>query len=318
MNIKKSVPLLALEASSPQELSAHLTEAIRGQGVKPRAAAVSIDEPQVMICPFRLDSGAVRDLEHHLISEAVEIMSLTPDEIVLDFQITSSDQKTVQGLYMCIPKNLFEEYLDVLDRKYCNPVKVTERFLASVDWLYQQGKLQDRRICFLDCVRADAIHVFIGNRGECELLRKIPYGDLDEARKEIIQSLRSASAKSSVKHYDHVYCYGGFDGMENLKSALRGIFHAEIEDLAAVDRKAALIDGRAYFSLNLVRKYNFSPGQLRLIQAGANILIALCVMISALMGLQMIKKNAEVNRVKEYYKNAEYQHAVELRNNLKK
>jgi len=50
---------------------------------------------------------------------------------------------------------------------------------------------------------------------------------------------------------------------------------------------------------------------------GANILLALCVMISALMGFQMLKKGINISKVKGYYQDSEYQYAVQLRDNLK-
>ena len=353
--MRKHFFVLPLEASSPAELNTNLTEEIQRNGAHSKPAAVSLDEPKAMVCPFQVEAAAAKDLQHHLLSDAGEILSLTPDEIVLDYQITKSDPKTVAGLYLCMPKGLFEDYLKVLDRKYFNAVKVTERFLASVDWLYQQGKLSEKRVCFLDFSVQGTVSLFISGHGECELLRKIRYEDYEEARKEIIQSLRSASAKSSAKHYDHIYYHGGFDSFDgvqappfkagtkdaaqshpepspalksgacrrgdeinSLAASLKEIFQADIEEVAAIDRKAALTGGKKYFKLNLIRKYNFSENQLKYIYAGVNIVVALCLMNLALTGLQMVKKNLEVSRVKDYYKAEEIQYALELKENLAK
>ena len=310
--------IIGLDAASAKEMEANLTEMLRKGGARPRAVVVSISEPKVMICPFQLERDAMKDVEHHLLSEAVEIMSLTPDEIVLDFQVTSADPKMVKGIYMCIPKDLLEQYLNVLDKKFLNPLKITEQFLVNIDRLFQLGKLSGQRICFLDFSAPPTVSLFISSKGECELLRKIRYEDYEEAQREIIQSLRSAIARNSVKHYDHVYYLGGFAQMAGLAASLREIFRTETEGFEAIDRKAALTDGREYFSLNLAKRYNFSPHQMRRIHAVANGALALCLMNVAFWGLQLSKKNGEISRVKAYYQDAEYQYAVKLRDNIRK
>jgi len=316
-NFLKDENRIALEAPSPKQLDANLTETIEKKGVKPCAVAVSINEPKVMICPFVLENTAIKDLEHHLLSEAVEIMSLTSDEIAIDFQITRSDSKMIRGIYMCMPKNDLEKYIRVLDQKRFNTVKITEQFLVSVDSLFQQGKLNGERICFLDFLTKDTISLFIGNQQECELLRKVHYEDYEEAQKEIVQSLRSASAKSRTKHYDYIYCHGTIEQMDQLMDSLNKTFDTETEEITFIDCKAALTNKKTYFRLNFLRNYLFSQHYLKYIQMGANILLALCVMISALMGFQMLKKDINISKVKGYYQDSEYQYAVQLRDNLK-
>ncbi len=308
---------LTLEAASPQQLNANLNEVIEKQGVRPCMVAVSISDPRVMICPFQLEGVAAKDIKHHLLSEAVEIMSLTPDAIVLDFEIIKSDEKEVCGIYMYLPKTLFEEYLAVLDKKGFNAIKITARSLVSIDWLFQHNKLNEGRICFLDFSVEGTINLFISNKQECELVRKIRYEYFDEAQKEIVQSLRSASAKSRVKQYDHIYYHGGFDGIDQLISSLNKIFHVKTEDLEGVDQKESLAIDKKFFRLNFLREAKFSSKQVKYIYAGVNIVLALCVMNLALVGLQMVKKNIKINRVKDLYQDAEYTYAVELRNNLK-
>ena len=308
---------IALEASSPKQLNVNLTETIEKKGMKPCAVAVSINEPKVRVCPFALENIAIKDIKHHLISEAVEIMSLTPDEIAIDFQITRSDPKMIRGIYICMPKSNLENYLQIIDQKRFNTVKITEQFLVSVDSLFQQGKLNGERICFLDFLTKDTISLFIGNKQECELLRKVRYEDHEEAQKEIIQSLRSASAKSRIKHYDYIYYQGAIEQMDKLTASLNKTFDAETGEIAFIDHKAALTSEKTYFSLNLLKSYLFSNNHVKYIQMGANILLAVCVMISALMGLQMLKKNADINKVKESYQDSDYQYAVKLRDNLK-
>lgn len=318
MKFIKNENKIALEASSVKQLNANLTEAIERKGAKPCAVAVAISDPNVIVCQFEMESTAVKDLEHHLISEVCEIMSLTPDEIALDFQITKSDQKSVQGIYICVPRNIFEEYLSVLDKKSFNVLKVTEQFLVSIDFIFQRGKLNNERICFLDFSIENTIGLFISNKKECELLRKIHFENYEEAYKEVVQSLRSASAKSRVKHYDYIYYHGRFERIDDLTASLQQRFHTEVEELPSIDQKAALTDGRAYFRLNLIRKYNFSQNQVKYIYAGVNIFIALCAMNCALMSLAMIKKNMEISRVKDYYQDKDYQYAVKLSGSLKK
>ena len=308
---------IALEASSPKQLKANLADVIEKKGVKSCPVSLSIREPKVIICPFTLEKVEAKDIKHHLLSEAGELMSLTPDEITIDFQITRSDPKKIRGFYMCMPKSSLENYLQILDQEKFNTVKITEQFLVSVDSLFQKGKLNGERICFLDFLTKDTVSLFIGNKKECELLRKVRYEDHEEAQKEIIQSLRSASAKNKTKHYDYIYHCGEIEQMDKLTDFLGKTFDTETGEIAFIDHKAALTNEKAYFSLNLLRNYLFSHHHLKYIQMGANILLALCVMISVLMGFQMLKKNIKINKVKEYYQDTEYQYAVKLRDNLK-
>ena len=141
---------------------------------------------------------------------------MASDELEFDFQITKSDKDNIRGIYACISKKVLEDYLLVLDKENLNPVKVTEHFLTRIDSLYQQNILNGARICFLDFSAKNIVNLFISSNKECELLRKIPFENLDDAQTEIIQSLRSASAKSWPKHYDGIYYAGGFKGTEKI------------------------------------------------------------------------------------------------------
>ncbi|MCK5013959.1 MAG: hypothetical protein KAS66_09075 [Candidatus Omnitrophica bacterium] len=313
----KEKNILALEASSPEELDTSLTASLQGEDKAMRPVALSVRGPKIIVRPFHLANVPLKDVGHHLLSEAVELMSMTSDEIEFDFQITKSDQDDMRGIYACMSKKVLEDYLLVLDKENLNPIKITEHFLTCVDSLYQQNILNGARVCFLDFSAKNIVNLFVSSNRECELLRKIPFEGLDEAQAEIVQSLRSASAKSWPKHYDGIYYAGDLEGTDELLEKLEKRFDTNVEKVSTLDAKTALCSENTYFGLNLLKNYIFSALESKYIHMGMNIVLTLCVLNIMVSGARIMMKGRAINKVKSSYQVSEYQYAVDLSRNTK-
>ncbi|MCK5082570.1 MAG: hypothetical protein KAR31_06650 [Candidatus Omnitrophica bacterium] len=312
----KEEHIWALEASSPEELNASLI-ASRQEGAGARSVSLSVRGPKVMVRPFHLENVSLKDVGHHLLGEAVELMSVTSDEIEFDFHVTKSDEQKVNGIYTCISKKVLDDYLLVLDKENLNPVKITEHFLMHIESLYQQNMLNGARICFLDFSAKNVVNLFVSSSRECELLRKIPFEDLEEAQSEIVQSLRSASAKTWPKHYDGIYYTGDFQGKDKMMEELKKHFHTDVEEFSALDTKAALCSNNAYYDLNLLKNHIFSSLQRRYIHVGVNVVLALCLLNMMVSGIRIMMKGKAINEIRSSYEASEYQYAVDLGHNVK-
>ncbi|MBN1869050.1 MAG: hypothetical protein JW847_00520 [Candidatus Omnitrophica bacterium] len=311
--------ILFLEASSPEELDKSLMSLSQeGAAGKWRPAALSISGPKVIVRRFHLTDVPPKDVKHYLQSEALELTSLTSDDIELDYKITHTDEHNVKGVYACMPKKDLEEYLMVLDDKELNPLLATEHFLACVNALCQQEKIGQGRVGFLLFSPGKVINLFVSNNRECDLLRKIPYEDFGEAQKEIVQSLRSASAKGWPKHYDIIYYTGPFEDIDALKSAVKKIFKTELEECSVVYNPRAFLSEEGQYSLNLLNKHAFTLRQSRAIRMGMNIVLGLCLLNAAVTGLQLALKGRTIAKIKSSYQASEYQRAVELSKEIKK
>jgi len=97
--------LFILEAQSPQELEAFLTSTPKDKKIDSRFVELSIYGPGVLVRQFELPYLAARELNNTLKLEVVELLSLLPTEIELDYQILDYSEGKIKGVFVAIPKN---------------------------------------------------------------------------------------------------------------------------------------------------------------------------------------------------------------------
>ena len=76
-----------LEAFSPEDLNGTLEALSQSEGMVAGPVILSIRGPRVMGCAFHLTNVSLKDVRSHLMGEAMELLSLTSDDIEFDFQI---------------------------------------------------------------------------------------------------------------------------------------------------------------------------------------------------------------------------------------
>ena len=316
--MKKSVEenILSLEASTPEELKDIITELSKTEKLKSRFVSLAIRGVEVLVNPFNMANTSVKELKNNLMFEAVEFLSLPVDEIEFDFQILHSDKEKISGFYSCMPKKLLQSYLSILYQAKLIPIKITAHILAGVDSFLQKHDDNGKSFCIFDFYRNSTVYLAVFHNKQCHLLREFTYGSLDEAKKEIIQSLRFASSKSSFKKFDCFYFSGDLNRKDGLITQLGKEFNTTIERGDFTDVKDALGSERNFFSLNLVRDYAFSLSQRKQIFIGANLVLFCCLAALLLLSVRMVKANILTNSLKASYESTDYDYAKNLKNQL--
>ncbi|HQP10999.1 MAG TPA: hypothetical protein PKV41_06415, partial [Candidatus Omnitrophota bacterium] len=129
-----------IQASSVDELRASLPS----DGVRSRSAAhfvaLAVNNPQILVAPFQLDTTDKKEIKNQLVLKAVEMLSLPLDAIGIDYQALQSDETKTKGIFVCFPKEVLQEYLSVLDEGHYVPVKIMPTVIAGIDsFLHQYG-----------------------------------------------------------------------------------------------------------------------------------------------------------------------------------
>ena len=86
-----------------------------------------------------------------------------------------------------------------------------------------------------------------------EFLREISFESPEEAKQEVIQSLRSVCAKSQFKTIHHVYYAGTFEALDNLLGEISRQFNTKVEKKELPDVRLALQSDNNFFHLNLLK-----------------------------------------------------------------
>lgn len=308
--------VLVIEASSPEDLKINLESIFKITRLESRFVSLAISGPQVLVCPFHYKDVRVKDLKNLLRLEAVELLSLPANEIEVDFQIFRSTEDLICGVFLCLPKGLLKKYVDVLDKAKLIPIKVTAHIFASIETFLRQQAVMDQKLCFLDFSKENLIHLAVFNNEQCELIREIPYEHIDEARQEVIQSLRSVCAQSSLKNFDTIYCIGELAGLDDLRQEIEKRFSTHTESHPALDISTALGVEDNFFSLNLMRNFTFSLKERKQIFMGTHLVLALFLAVCVLMASKTIMNSRKIQKLESMYSSKDVNYAVNLKRHL--
>ena len=208
-------------------------------------------------------------------------------------------------------------YLSILDKEKITPVKITAHILATFDAFFLSRTTNNERFCLLDFSKQEIVHLAVFNQKKCELLREIPYESLEEAKLEIIQSLRSACGKSYAKQFDHIYFSGDLAQSGELASEVGRDFNSAIEHVPLIDIKTALCHEDSFFGLNLLKNYSFFlSGRKKILQL-TKFLFVLCVLICLFFNWKIHQTERAIRTLKSSYSAADYDYAKNLKGQLK-
>jgi len=308
--------ILAVDASSPEELTKKLSQ-LKVDG-KPGFISFAICGPRVLIRPFHFDNVPLKEVKNRLKMEAVELLSLGSDEIVFDYQILKSTIATVEGVFVCAPDKLMDEYCAVLKNAKLTPLKVTAYPFARMNAFFHKHKNIAGRFCLLDFTKDGKINLAVFTKYQYELLREIPYADSQEAITEVIQSLRSANAKSPDKGFKNIYWSGDFDQKKELIKELEGFYKIKVTPDDEDDVCEALRLEENYFHLNLAGECFCSSRQRKMVLTVSHVLIGLFLLNAVILGVKMVKNNMAIKNVKGSFTAKEYQYAQRLHKDFKR
>ena len=306
-------PILALEASSPEELSAKIK--INSRNGKPagRFAAVAVSGPQILVRPFELDKITnLGEARLKLKLDAIELLGLPAEDIEFDFQILSTSGGKLCGIFTCCPHKLLQSYLSAIDKAKLFPVKVFPSILASFDTYFKLNKVSEERICLLDFTRPNLIYLAVFEQKKCQILREIHYENALEAKNEVIQSLRSATAKSQVKTIGAVYFSGEWEKADELRQQLEKEFNCKTEKKSFVDVPATLVAEKNFFSINLSRGHAFTLAEHKNAILALNVALAVLIILTIFINRQNSMNQSFLNAMKASFTVEQYKQAQDL------
>lgn len=250
--------------------------------------------------------------------DAVGLLFLPADEIVLDYQILANEHNKLQGVFICTPKSILNKYLEIIYKANLVPIKITAGILVNLDSFLIGHRKEKGRLCVIDFCKENMIYVTVFQEGQCELLREIPYEDHNEACTEVIQSLRSVYAKSSDKQCGQAYCWGNLDGKEDLIQKLEKDFKViTTPKEKADDREISLRNPDNFFSLNLIHLYTVSLKERRRVLTVMRCLIVAGLICGGYFYLQISKIRQEIKTVASSYNKNDYEYALSLQQQIK-
>ena len=304
---------LTFVVASPQEL----TDRLKETPAKSPFAALAISGSQILVRAFQFKDLSLADTKSRLQAEAVELLSVPFSEIEFDYQVFGSAPERTAGVYLAMPRKLLREYLAVFDNAKFIPIKMTAAILATIDSFCQKRDIAAGRCCLLDLSNPSKIHAAIFMNKQCEFIREIPYDNLEEARVEIIQTLRSASAASTVKQVEQIYWAGDLQNKEDLLRQIEKISQAKIEQGPALDMNESLASESGFFNLNLLKRFSFSLSERSKVIAIMDKALAAVVIGCVLLTAGHLSAWIGVKKVKSSYKASDYEYAKKLEKQLK-
>ncbi len=307
--------MMHLEAASPEGLDKALVAALEEKGTN-RQAALSVYGPNILVCQFSLPRLSSRELRNSLSLEAVGLLSLSPDQIELDYQVLRASADKINGVFMALPKTTLREYLACFEKKNITCARITAAILARINSFLYQNNIKDASFCLIDFYTQNLINLSIFNKGQCEFLRQISYENIEDAQEEIVRSFKYAWGKSDLKRLEGVYSLGEPSDKKTLITNLEielgvTINHSEYQD--------ASLNGRVrgnFFKLDLGKRCSIAVSERRDILRWINWVIAAFMVLCAILGLQVTQQRGYIKELSAKFKTADYQRALNLRKQI--
>jgi len=259
--------VLQLEAISPEDLKNKLAEKPE---LNNKFISLSICGQKVIVRQVELPKLSARDLRNTLKLEAAELLSLSPHEVELEYQILSSGPDKINGIFVAMPRETLEQYYAQITNAGAVPLCITAQILSTIDASLAGMSYLDRSFSLINFSENGRAYLALFSTGRCELLREINYENLSEAGHEISQSLRYALSKSANKEAQELYFTGQTKDKSELIAKLETEFNIKGK-LLALDSQNNIAPNRVnYFNLNLINKYTLSLGLRRKLHCFAN------------------------------------------------
>lgn len=306
--------VLQLEALMAQELKDKLLAMPKSSKFKNKFVVLSVLGKQLIVRNFELPIFSAKEIKSTLRFEAVEILSLHPEEIEIDYQILSSAEGKCKGVFAAMPKSVLEDYFAEISKLGFIPLALTAKILTTINAALIRVPSSTKAFYILDFIGEKSAFLALFNEGRCELLRDISYDNITEANQEISNSLRYALGKSAAKHPKELYFSGEIEGRDALIATLENEFNikGEVIDLKSAGTYAQDVEG--YFKINLIKDYTTSLILRRKLHFSLNISLGIVSLffIFAFIGLLRLDKQARGIR-KEFNSS---QKVVEYKNKI--
>lgn len=293
--------VIGLSTSSPEELSAVL-QGLRAQKIGDKKyVSLALSGDEILVTPFQSNANSVHELKKELSATAVDLHNLPLSELVYDFQIFSQVNESYSGILVSIPKEDLEKYLTVCRQNRFELLSATAYILSSINaFLIYHNMVEVKRFAIIDFSRASSINFAVIDNNHFELLRKVPYESPEEGKQEVIRSLRSACARSSVKDFDKIYFSGDIRNKGELFDFIRRLFNTHVEAKNVQDVEQSLEQPNHFFTINLAKNFTLTLKSRLLVHAASYLILAAFLAGTVTMGIRIAKQDYLLQKMGQY------------------
>jgi len=288
--------VLQLEALTPEELKNKLKDS----STKSRFVVLSLCGNQAIVRNFELPILSAAEIKNALCIEALDVFSLHPEEIEVDYQILSSADGKCKGVFAAIPKSALDNYFAQISQAGFIPLVLTAKILTTINSVLRRIPASIKAFYILDFLGEKNVFLALFNEGRCELLRDISYDDLTEAKQEISNSLRYALGKSAAKHPQELYFCGELTGRNELIAGLENEFNFKAKPVESSVSEINAAD--AYFQLNLFKEHTISLSLRCQLHRVVNIVLVIVILVFMVVFAGASKLDSQI---KAFKKNAD-------------
>jgi hypothetical protein len=289
--------VLQLEALSPEALKGQLEAIPKSSKLENKFVVLSVPSKQAIVRNFELPVLSAKELRSALAIQAVEVFSLHPEEIEIDYQVLSNKGAKSRGFFLAMSKSAVKDYYRLVAKSGLIPFVLTSRMLMVINSILTRVPSSAKMSYILSFTGEKGAFLALFNEGECELLRDISYDDTAEAKQEISNSLRYVLGKSAVKHPPELYLCGDIAGKEELITGLENEFNfkAKLVELST----PGFNDADGYFKLNLFKEYTVSLSSRRKLHYFANIALIAVSLVFIMVCAGNLKLGGQIRALKK-------------------
>ncbi len=298
--------ILSLSVSSPEDLENQLNRIRSSERKRFEYLILTLGGRDLIVQPFSFQHLPIRKLKDHLQMEAIELLNLPANQIVFDFQIFQASKEKISGIFVCIPKNCLMQLSTIVQKHNLSLVMVTSYLLTSLNSFMIKHKADQGRYCLLDFSKDGNINLSVIHDRQFELIRRVPFEGMDEAKNEIVRSLRSVSAKSHLKDFGGIYLRGEFNDRELFMKDLESIFNIKIHYDETKDMEKDLFSNDSIFSINLMRHYCLSLEERKKALLATHLFLSLCLLGNAYLGFKISKQSRIIQSLRTTDKEEQY------------
>ncbi len=169
--------------------------------------------------------------------------------------------------------------------------------MKKIQLLSLQNNSLDR-FCLLDFTHSQHIHLTIINDRRFEFSRSIPFESFDEASLEVMQSLRSACAKSVNKQCPPLFTIGDTSTYKALLASISEKFSQSVKELGVLN-PSKITNNKTIFDINLNKALCPPQNELTRIMLILNVVVAVLLIGCIALGTAWKMNNQTITTLKK-------------------
>jgi len=305
-------PIFNLHASSPEELNKVIMELNGELSQNSHITILNLYGPQILVRQFDLPRLPPREIKNALKLEAAEIFSLLPEEIEIDYQMLDvSEGNKIRGVFTALPKSIFDEYVNLLNKVNLAPEKVTANIFSRINYFLHGNGVEMNNFYLIDFFKEGIANLVLFNNGTCELLREINCENTNDAVKEISHSLKYALCKSACKKFNNIFVMGELSNKGELISSLERELNINIKKYNLNEQTNSNFNNSP-FDINLTKSHIFPNSIQKKILSVINIILTLSISLFLLFTAATIAQYTKLRSELSSLNKTDYDYAKGL------